>query len=104
MRAILIDAVNHTVTEIQHKGDLDAIYRSINVEMIEVGHYDQETGDTMYVDEEGLINGTEHGFTLFNREYMGSGIIFGSTPEGENAAAVTDLKAIKPIFFKLERV
>jgi hypothetical protein len=104
MRAILIDAVNHTVTEIQHKGDLEAIYRSINVEMIEVGHYDQETGDTMYVDEEGLINGTEFGFTLFNREYMGSGIIFGSTPEGENAAAVTDLKKIKPIFFKLERV
>jgi hypothetical protein len=104
MRAILIDAVNHTVTEIQHKGDLDGIYRSLNVEMIEVGHYDQETGDTMYVDEEGLINGTEFGFTLFNREYMGSGIIFGSTPEGENAAAVTDLKTIKPIFFKLERV
>jgi hypothetical protein len=104
MRAILIDAVNRTVTEIQHKGDLDAIYRSLNVEMIEVGHYDQETGDTMYVDEEGLINGTELGFTLFNREYMGSGIIFGSTPEGENASAVTDLKNIKPIFFKLERV
>jgi hypothetical protein len=104
MRAILIDAVNHTVTEIQHKGDLDGIYRSLNVEMIEVGHYDQETGDTMYVDEEGLINGTELGFTLFNREYMGSGIIFGSTPEGENASAVTDLKTIKPIFFKLERV
>jgi hypothetical protein len=35
---------------------------------------------------------------------MGSGIIFGSTPEGENASAVTDLKKIKPIFFKLERV
>jgi hypothetical protein len=104
MRAILIDAVNHTVTEIQHKGDLDGIYRSLNVEMIEVGHYDQETGDTMYVDEDAKLKKVDYGFVLFGKDLIGSGIIFGSTPEGENASAVTDLKTIKPIFFKLERV
>lgn len=100
MRAILIDAKNRVVQEIENKGDLDSIYRAINVEMIEVGNYNPETGDTMYVDEEGLINGTTYGFELFGRQYAGSGIIFGTNPEtGDNASAVMKLEDIDPKFF-----
>lgn len=102
MRAILIDAVNCTVTEIQNKGDLDSIYKAINVEMIEVGNYDPETGDTLYVDEEGLINGTTVGFELFGKQFAGSGIIFGSQPDGENGSAVTKLKDVNPKFFTFQ--
>lgn len=103
MRAILIDAHNCVVQEIDNKGDLDAIYRAINVEMIEVGYYNPETGDTMYIDEEGLINGTTVGFELFGRQYAGSGIIFGTNPEtGDNAAAVIKLEDVKPKFFTFQ--
>ena len=102
MRAILIDAVNCTVTEFQNKGDLDSIYKAINVEMIEVGNYDPETGDTLYVDEEGLINGTTVGFEIFGKQFAGSGIIFGSQPDGENGSAVTQLKDVTPKFFTFQ--
>jgi hypothetical protein len=102
MRAILIDAVNCTVKEIQNKGDLDSIYKAINVEMIEVGNYDPETGDTLYVDEEGRINGTAIGFELFGKKFAGSGIIFGTQPDGENGPAAIDLKDVNPRFFTFQ--
>lgn len=103
MKAILIDAKNRVVQEIENKGDLDAIYKALDVEMIEVGNYDPETGDTMYVDEEGLINGTTVGFELFGRQYAGSGIIFGTNPEtGDNASAVTKLEDVNPKFFTFQ--
>ncbi len=64
--------------------------------------YDDNNGDTLYVDEEGMLNGTDFGFKLFGRTFYGSGILYGSTIEGENCSVKTDIKKIKPTFVELK--
>jgi hypothetical protein len=102
MKAILIDAKNKEVSMINTTGDLGATYTALNVDMIQVGYYDDNNGDTLYVDEEGMLNGTDYGFKLFGRTFYGSGILYGSTIEGENCSVKTDIKKIKPTFVELK--
>lgn len=102
MKAILIDARNKEVSLINTTGDLGATYTALNVDMIQVGYYDDNNGDTLYVDEEGMLNGTDYGFKLFGQTFYGSGILYGSTIDGENCSVKTDIKNIKPTFVELQ--
>jgi hypothetical protein len=103
MKAIFINAKEQTVSIIDSKGQLEDLYLTLGVNMVEIGMY-YENGDTLWVDEEGLINGTDFGFQLDGREYVGNGLIFGTNrmnPE-LNDSAVTDIKNIKVKFFTLQ--
>lgn len=72
-RCILIDAHKREVREVACKG-LEDYYQSMNVERIETATWlDKQT--CIYVDEEGLINGTRVGFVINNRPFAGSGIV-----------------------------
>jgi hypothetical protein len=102
MKAIFIDAKNRQVSIIENKGQLEDKYLILDVNMVEIGRY-YPNGDTLWVDEEGLINGTDYGFQLDGVEYMGNGLIYGTNRENPelDASAVTPLEKIKIKFFTL---
>jgi hypothetical protein len=102
MKAIFIDAKNRKVSINENKGQLEDKYLILDVNMVEIGRY-WDNGDTLWVDEEGLINGTEYGFQLDGIEYMGNGLIYGTNRENPelDASAVTPLDKIKVTFFEL---
>lgn len=95
MKAIFIDAKNRQVSIIENKGQLEDKYLILNVNMVEIARY-WANGDTLWVDEEGLINGTNYGFILDGIEYMGNGLIYGTNRENPElcASAVTPLEKI----------
>ena len=102
MRAIFINAKEGTVSYVENKGRLEDLYSTLGVEMVEVAKY-WENGDHLYVDEEGLINGTDFGFTLNSIDYVGNGLIYGMDLEdpGAEGSCVTRIEDLKVTFFKL---
>lgn len=102
MQAIFIDAKNQQVSYVNNKGQLEDLYLTLGVDMVEIGKY-WENGDTLWVDEEGLINGTDFGFQIDGIDFMGNGIIYGTNLENpeKNDSAVTKMENIKLKFFKL---
>ena len=103
MKAIFIDAENHKVSLVNNKGQLEDKYLLLKVNMVEIGKY-YTNGDTLYVDEEGLINGTDFGFILDGKRFMGNGVIYGTdrmSPE-DPADAVTPINDLKIKFFKVK--
>ena len=83
MKAIFIDAKNQQVSIIETKAQLEDKYLILDVNMVEIGKY-YENGDTLWVDEEGLINGTDFGFQLDGIDYMGNGLILERTARIRN--------------------
>jgi hypothetical protein len=103
MKAIFINAKEQTVSYVENKGQLEDLYLILGVNMVEIGKY-YPNGDTLWVDEEGLLNGTDFGFQLDGIDYVGNGLIYGTNrmnPE-LNDSAVTDIKKLKLLFFKIE--
>ena len=102
MKAIFIDAKNRKVSIHENKGQLEDKYLILKVNMVEIGCY-WENGDTLWVDEEGLINGTDYGFQLEGREFFGNGLIYGTNRDNPELcdSAVTPLEDIKIKFFTL---
>lgn len=102
MKGIFIDAKNREVFIVNTKGQLEDLYLILGVNMVEIGKY-WENGDTLWVDEEGLINGTDFGFQLDGIDYLGNGLILGQNLENPelNDSAVTDIRSLKLKFFEL---
>ena len=84
MKAVLIDAKNKQVIPVKIAGDLASIYLAMEVDTIEIGFSDYVTGETMYVDEEGRINGTTYGFIFAGTRFVGNGLFLGTDVYGEN--------------------
>lgn len=94
MRAILIDAAQGTVQEIDTVGDLDALYGLIHCQMIEVAH-EFPNGDVLYVDEEGLLKQPQRFFDIgAHQPFAGNGVIIGCDGNGETVAAATPIDEI----------
>ena len=85
MKAILIDAENKTVSDIEIEGDqLQGWYKAIKCEMVEIAlHLDDH--DSIVVDEEGLLKPAEYFFEYQggHQPFAGNGLIVGCDPEGE---------------------
>ena len=94
MRAVLIDAKNKQVLPVKISGDLSSIYLAMDVETIQIGFCDHKTGETMYVDEEGRINGTTYGFIFGGAKFVGNGLILGTDVYGENQNSKVDADAL----------
>lgn len=96
MKAILIDTVNRTVTEVDAKG-LQDYYRLLNCDMVEVAtHLGNE--DVLYVDEEGLFKQDTRWFKFKggSQPYKGNGIVVGTNVRtGNTIACKSDLETIK---------
>lgn len=90
IKAILIDAENKKVELIDILPGLAPIYKTIKVQYIEVAYLPESYGKHhLYVDEEGMINGTEYGFWMkgIGQPFFGNGIIFSSDKEGNDIDA-----------------
>lgn len=103
MRAILIDPQTRTVSEVDYNGD----YTQIS-ELIEASYFDcvkinslAEGGDTIFVDDEGLLNDKVGQVGMFRVDgdypaYLaGKGLILGTDQEGESVATKLDLDKVR---------
>lgn len=104
MKAILINAQERTVDYINNAGDLAAMYDAIGCDMVEIGNYDPNTGDTLWVDEEGLLKNPSYGFVYNGKRFVGNGVIYGSNMGGDNVSVRSTLEEVIPelLFFRLE--
>lgn len=94
MRAILIDAVRKQVREIEISGDLKSLQDCVEG-YIELVRLDDK--NDMYVNEEGLINGTQDFFTYHgaHQPFAGSAVIVGHNDEGETTPTTLALKEVR---------
>jgi hypothetical protein len=85
MKAILIDSINKEVKEVEISKGMDEMYKFLNCEIFTIGSY-LDKQDAIFVDDEGLINGTDVFFTYegAHQPFAGNGLIMGCDDEGES--------------------
>jgi hypothetical protein len=101
MRAILIDARNKTVTEVQIAKGLQPMYDQLKCQTFTVPVI-LENEDTVYVDDEGLINGTFDFFyapKVYPTPLAGNALIIGSDSEGESVSAKSNIQDLGEVHF-----
>lgn len=92
-KAILINARENSVSVVE-VGDYTDIYKHCGMDTFTcVG---LGGGETLYVDDEGLINGTDYGFTLqgYDNPLFGNGLILGTTADGDSKDTALTLDGI----------
>tara|TARA_R100001224_G_C3959867_1_gene128725 strand:+ start:35 stop:481 length:447 start_codon:yes stop_codon:yes gene_type:complete len=100
MRAILIQPEQESIRHISYDGDYKSIYRILGCTTYEVV-YPFENGDTLFIDERGLLNESNFAFDilgsneLWDRTYLGSAMILGVDDEGESIECKSKLDDIK---------
>lgn len=98
IKAIIINAKEQKVYEADlAKDSFEAVRDAIGVEWItRVSTYDRK--HSLYVDDEGLINGTTYGFILdsaYPEPLAGSGCLIGLTPSGNDTNCKLDVEAVR---------
>jgi hypothetical protein len=98
MKAILIDAVEKTVSEVNYENTLDQAYRLLRCDLVDVVHVSE--GDVMFVDDEGLLTAEsdDSPFILFRNgwTFAGSGLIVGDADdEGETTPCTVDADEVR---------
>lgn len=93
-KAILINAQQGVISQVE-VGEYTDIYKHCGFGLfttVSLGN-----GETLYVDDEGLLNGTQHGFTIegYQDPLMGNGLILGSTASGDSKDTAFTAEAIK---------
>ena len=106
-KALFIDATAQTITEIELGDDFREISKKIGCDLFTVAT-ELPNMDALYVDDEGLINGTENFFyhkKLYTHPLAGNGIILGTDDEGDSVDVKTNAKEFDGIkFFTMEEV
>jgi hypothetical protein len=107
MRAILIDPFKCEVTEIDYdNSNFENLYPLLSHESMPVDCFtviDYGEGETLYVDDEGLLKNPERGFLLGNSQPLaGKGVMLGSDEDGNSIATKIPLEDIKDrvLFFE----
>ena len=97
MKAYLINPFAQTITEVDYSGDYNEIYQLINCDTftcVELNEY----GDTVFIDDEGLISGKPQEFFVL-RDYpqplAGMGLVLGTDQEGESKSPFATLEAVR---------
>lgn len=109
MRAILIDAVNREVREVQNEGGLQGWYAALNCDRVSLAYPIDEV-NSIIVDDEGMLTGPQHFFAnLYPSEpqYLaGSGLIVGVDKEGDTADCTLSVEDVREMvrFFNLDEV
>jgi hypothetical protein len=109
MKAIFIDSKNKSVSYIdipEGKNHLAEMRKKINCECFcAAGVF--KNNDTVYVDDEGLINGTGDFFILHSlrgEPLAGNALIIGCNEEGDSVDCKTDISQIRPVFLDKQTV
>lgn len=107
MRYIKIDAENQLITEGYFSSDVKTRLKEMQELVggyIEAVHPMQPNNDTLFVNEEGLFEGYQHGFYWGSLPLMGNGIVCGFDPKtGDTIACKSSVGEIsaKTIMYKL---
>lgn len=105
MKAILIDPAGETlVSEVEVGRDYREIYKQLGCECFTTVGLGPR--DVMYVDDEGLLNGSFQrigGFQLkgYPQPLAGRGLILGFRPDGESASTSFTAETAEPLFKRL---
>ena len=96
MKAILIDSINKEVKEVEIGKGIDEMYKFLNCEIFTIASY-LPKNDVIFVDDEGLMNGTDTFFTYegAHQPFAGNGLIMGSNSKGESVDCKIDLNEVK---------
>jgi len=103
MRAILINPQDETVTEVEWNGDYKHIYRLIDAACFDCVRLGDKAENTIYVDDEGLLNGKARDVGMFrvdgdNPAYLaGKGLILATDKEGESVGTDLTLESVRAI-------
>jgi hypothetical protein len=103
MRAIQIDSVNRVIKEIQVNG-LEDLQKAVGG-LICWAH-ELSNGDTLFVDDEGLLKEPENFFFIqgARQPFAGNGVIVGAADiEGDSTAALSSIEGIREIVAFLKR-
>lgn len=99
MKAILIDAKNKTITEIDYSGNYKDIYKLLDISMFECQNLPSRNGqgNDIFIDEEGTLGEIECGFRYANNcPTAGSGLVLGlNFNNGETIATNYTLEEVK---------
>jgi hypothetical protein len=101
MRAILIDPQNEAVTEVEYDGDYKSICKLIDAELFDCVRLGDGAENTIYVDDEGLLNGKRNTVGMFrveggNPAYLaGKGLILATDSEGESIGTELTLEEVR---------
>lgn len=97
IRAYLIDPFNETISEVTYSGDYREIYKLIDCQTFTCVEIN-DLGDTVFVDDEGLISGKYQDFfklANYPNPLAGRGLVIGCNEDGESvdpAMSLADLK------------
>lgn len=95
MKGILIDARAREVRAVDVDKGIQAIYDQVKCETFTCVILENE--ETLYVDDEGLLNGTQVGFTItgYPDPMMGNGLILGSNEDGESVDTTLTVEKVR---------
>lgn len=96
MKAILIDSINKEVKEVEIGKGIDEMYKFLNCECFTIASY-LPKNDAIFVDDEGLMNGTDVFFTYegAHQPFAGNGLIMGCDDEGESVDCKISFTEVK---------
>lgn len=98
MFGYLIDPSTKTVTQVPYNGDYKEISAAIGCEIFDIVRIDDK--NTIFVDDEGLINGTSFSVGMFRfdgdhpAELAGRGLVLGIDEEGESVSPTWSIEDI----------
>lgn len=113
MRAVLINAKDRTVTDVEVDGSKNVLhqwYKLLNVSMVEVALYINEQEDAILVDEEGLLTMNENtpffAYEGGHQPFAGNGLVTGKDEDGESISChvTADEVRSKVTFMSLDEV
>lgn len=90
MKAFLIDPFTRTITEVEYDGSLEHMYQLIGCDSVEAVKL-TDSGDCVWVDEEGLLKNPTHFFYIGNYpgELAGKGLVLGTDGGGNTVPCAT---------------
>lgn len=96
MKAILIDSINKEVKEVEIQKGIEEMYKLLNCEIFTIATYLPKE-DAIFVDDEGLLNGTDVFFTYegAHQPFAGNGLIMGCDDEGESVDCKISFAEVK---------
>ena len=92
MKAILINAILQTITEIEIN-DWSEISPAIGCDLFTCVRIDNV--NTLYVDDEGLLRETNHFFSYNDTKLAGNGLILGNNAGGESVDTILNVEDVK---------
>lgn len=97
MRAYLIDPTARTVTEVEHDGSLESVYRLTNSACVAAARFNR-LGDFVYVDEDASAQPSDF-FTIpgLPEPLAGRGLVLGGGADGQDAEPAVSLAELREV-------